>query len=95
MRKTLWSEIVAKTARKTPKAKAVPAAATKQAKTKAKVPKPPQTPAHKAIRNLQSTGHAASPETLVIRRKATKVRGVSRFLTLFLFLSIFLFMFNT
>ena len=45
VRKTLWSEIAAKAARKTPKSKAVPAAATKQAKSKPKVPRPQQSEA--------------------------------------------------
>merc|ERR1711876_70878 len=69
-KKPLWSEIVAKNAKKTPKL----AAATKLvAKAKiAKVSKkvaPPKTPKNKHLSNVLSTGHAASPETLVIGRK--------------------------
>merc|ERR1719233_1107259 len=69
-KKPLWSEIVAKNAKKTPKL----AAATKLvAKAKiAKVSKkvaPPKTPKNKHLSNVLSTGHAASPETLVIGKK--------------------------
>jgi len=71
----LWSEIVAKNTKKTPKL----AAATKLvAKAKiAKVSKkvsPPKTPKNKHLFNVLSTGHAASPETLVIGQKVAAVK---------------------
>ena len=71
----MWSEIVAKNTKKTPKL----ADATKLvAKAKiAKVSKkvsPPKTPKNKHLFNVLSTGHAASPETLVIGQKVAAVK---------------------
>ena len=68
-RPTLWSEIVARQGKvKTPKLAAV-AVAERTAVTKKKAKVLSGTPKlkHRAVLNLQSTGHAASPETLVIR----------------------------
>ena len=71
----MWSKIVAKNTKKTPKL----AAATKLvAKAKiAKVSKKvssPKTPKNKHLFNVLSTGHAASPETLVIGQKVAAVK---------------------
>ena len=71
----MWSEIVAENTKKTLKL----AAATKLvAKAKiAKVSKkvsPPKSPKNKHLFNVLSTGHAASPETLVIGQKVAAVK---------------------
>ena len=73
----LWSELVAMNAKKTPKLAAasklvVKAKFVKKTKKAALAPK---TPHNKHLRNVFTTGHATSPETLVIRSKKVSAPG--------------------